>query len=173
MFFLYYFEIIYFSIYFNNYYFREAVSLLDHIKSIASFNVEIKKLDPKKENLKLLPKVMDKIQDPIQSFILQASPCEKLIGNDTFLRFLYDHFYKIDLPLPSDSENALKYIQEHDSNWYCLIKQFWIVFYYRFNGISPQMMETLFGVVYLQYFDCSILNYNRLIILHPNSMKLL
>ena len=85
---------------------------------MASFNVEIKKLDPKKENLKLLPKVMDKIQDPIQSFILQASPSEKLIGNDTFLKFLYEHFYKIDLPLPSDSEHALKYIQEHDSNWY-------------------------------------------------------
>jgi len=57
---------------------------------------------------------MDKIQEPIENFILQASPSEKLIGNDTFLKYLYDNFYKIDI---KETNHTLKYIQEHDSNW--------------------------------------------------------
>ena len=96
------------------------------MKSIASFNVEIRKLDPKKENLKILPKGLEKIHEFIHSFIIQTSPSEKLIGNDIFLKFIYDNFYKIDI---EENENSLKYVQEHDNNW-LFVNNFHYLFFY-------------------------------------------
>lgn len=88
--------------------------MLDKIKNFASFNVEIKKFDPKKENQTFLSQIIQKIDFPIQNLIIQTSPAEHLNKNDNFLKFLYENFYKIEY---SDSLNMVKYIQEHDSNW--------------------------------------------------------
>lgn len=88
--------------------------MLDRIKSFASFNVEIKKIDPKKESQIFLNQIIQKIDFPIHKLIIQTSPSEHLNKNDNFLKFLYENFYKIEF---LDSLNTIKYVQEHDSNW--------------------------------------------------------
>lgn len=48
---------------------------------------------------------------------LQAIPSQKLVGNDPFFKFLYEHFYFFDIN-EQTVYNGINYHQEHDGNWY-------------------------------------------------------
>lgn len=106
------------------------MNFLNNIKNISSFNIEAKKFEMKKENHRLFLKSIQKLEDSIHSLIIQISPSENLIKNDYFLKILYENFYKISYP---ETEKSLKYVQEHDSNW--------------FTGVSPKMIDSIFSGV--------------------------